>query len=70
MQIAALKVAIDHIDDIGPPETVAGCITVLPEHFQLLKVVLHAAEMATCPGISGLIDADIKMLGGGIEHGR
>lgn len=66
MQIPALKVAIDHIGDIGAPESVARCITILPEHLQLLKVILHTAIIAAGLRISGPVDADIVMSGGQI----
>jgi hypothetical protein len=45
-----------------PSETIVRCIAVLPEHLQLLKVVLHSAKIAACPGISWPINADIIML--------
>jgi hypothetical protein len=64
MQIAALQVAIDHIGDIGAPETVARCIAILPEHLQLLKMILYAAKIAAFPGISGPVNANVLMLGG------
>lgn len=60
MQVAALQVTIDYIGDIGPPETLAWCITILPEHLQLLKVVLFAAKIAADLRISGPVDADIE----------
>ncbi len=63
MQIAALQVPIDHIGYIGSPETVARRIAVVPEHFQLFKVVLHTAEIAAGLRISGLVNANIEMLG-------
>jgi len=66
MQIAALQVAIDHIGDIGPPEPAACSIAVLPVHLQLFKVVLHTAKITAGLGISGLVDADIIMLGRGM----
>ncbi len=70
MQVAALQVTIDHLGHIGPPEAIARCVAVLPEHFQLLKVVLHAAKIAAGLRISGLVDANIDMLGCKIQHGR
>ena len=63
MQIAALKVAIDHIGDIRPPETVARCIALLPVHLQLLKMILYAAIIAAGRRIFWPVDADIILLG-------
>jgi hypothetical protein len=64
MQNAALKVSIDHIGDIGPPETVARFIAVLPVHLQLFKMILYAAIITAGFRISGLVDAYIIMLEG------
>ena len=36
----------------------------ISEHLQLLKVVLHAAKIGACLGISRLINTDNIMLGG------
>jgi hypothetical protein len=64
MQITALQVAINHIADIGVPKPIARRITVLPVHLQLLKVILYAAKIAACLGISGPLNANVLMLGG------
>ena len=68
MQIAALQIPIDYIGDIGPPETIARRIEILPLHLQLFKVILNAAKIAAGLRISGLVDADIEMLGGRLSR--
>jgi hypothetical protein len=64
IQIAALKVSIDHIGYAGPPEIIAWRITILPVHLQLFKMILYTAIITAGFRISGLVDADIIMLGG------
>jgi hypothetical protein len=59
MQVLSLQVAIDHIGDIGPSETIARSIAILPMLFQLLKVFLNTAIIAAGPGISWSINTDI-----------
>ncbi len=64
MQITALQIAIDDIGDIGSPETIALCVTVLPVHLQLLKVILYAAKIAAGLKISGPANASVLMVEG------
>jgi hypothetical protein len=52
VQISAIKVAHDHIHDIGSPEPVTLLIAIIPEHFQLFKMCLGTLEIITGAGVS------------------
>jgi hypothetical protein len=66
MRIATLLVPIDCVGDIGSPESEALCIAIPPVHLQLLKIFLHTAKIVTILDISGLVNANVVMLGGQI----
>jgi len=62
VQIAALQIAVNRIRHIRPPEPIPRCVSIIPEAFQLFKVVLHATKITAGLRIAGPIGIKIKML--------
>jgi hypothetical protein len=56
VQIAAVEVAIDHLLDIWPPETVLTRKILIIDPDEGLKIVIHAAVIIGSLGISGPIN--------------
>jgi hypothetical protein len=56
VQIAAVEIAIDHLLDIWPPESVLPGEMLVIDPDAGLKIVLHAAVIIGCLRISGPIN--------------
>ena len=55
MQISALQIAQDNVHHIGAPEAVPALIAVIPNHFQLLEMVLRATVIIVVSGVAGAV---------------
>ncbi len=56
MKITAIQVFIDHGHDICPPESIPKCVHVIPDPFQIFKVIFNTFVVCTCLGITGLVN--------------
>jgi hypothetical protein len=56
VQIAAVEIAIDHLLDIGPPESVLPGEMLVIDPDEGLKIVLHTAIIIGCLRILGPIN--------------
>jgi hypothetical protein len=57
MKITAVEISINHRHDVCPPETIPGCIHVIPCPFQLFKMIFNTFVICVCLGIARLIKA-------------
>ena len=60
VQITAVEITIDHLLDIGPPESVLPGEMFIIDLDKGLKIVLHAAVIIGQLGIPGAIDSGRK----------
>jgi hypothetical protein len=67
MKITAVEISINHRHDVCPPETIPGCIHVIPCPFQLFKMIFNTFVICACPGIAGLVK--IKIICCCLGHG-
>jgi hypothetical protein len=56
VQIPALKISINHVHHIRPPEPVDPLIAIFPNHFQLFKMTFHTTIIVACLWVSWMID--------------
>jgi len=61
MQIPTIQIALDDIGHIRPPIAKAAVITVVPDSFQLFKMILDAAVIGACLRIARLINIKINL---------
>ena len=47
MQIPAVQISVNHVPDIGPEKSILILVSIIPNHFQFFKMILHALSMGT-----------------------
>jgi hypothetical protein len=55
-QVAAVQIAIDHVLYIWTPESVSGRVHIVPDAFQFLEPIFHAAVERAVLWVSRLVD--------------
>ncbi len=56
MKITAIQIFIDYSHYICPPESISGCIHIVPSPFQIFKVIFNTFVVCTCLGVTGLVN--------------
>jgi len=59
MEITATQIFINHSHDVRPPETVPGCVYVVPCLFQFFKMIFETLVICTCLRIAWLMNIKI-----------
>jgi hypothetical protein len=55
MKIPALQIPVNHLQDIFPPKSEPGCISIVPDPFQLLEMGFDTFVVPSGARVSWLI---------------
>jgi hypothetical protein len=56
VQIPAVQISVNHIPDIGSEKSILIPVSIMPNHFQVFKMILHALEVRCLLRMKRLID--------------
>jgi hypothetical protein len=60
MEISTVEIFVNHRHDVGAPESILGCVHVIPGPFQLFKMIFDTLVICACLRITRLVN--IKMM--------